>query len=112
MKKLIKKVIDYIKDNKLFVIINGICLLIVIFGFIIKILLGLFLMVLWLAGIVIYKKFGGIKNMLKRKKGKVQKENIKIKKKNKDELLEDTIILSNTKDTIESKSKNDIWFGS
>ena len=106
MKKIFQKIIDYIKKNKKFVLLNVICILLVIFGFIIKLLLGLFLIVLWLFIIVLYKKIGGSKKMLKRKKGKV--ENEELIEMNEDKLLEDTIIVKNTKDTIEAKNKDEV----
>ena len=80
-KDILNDIINYIKENKIFSIINGVILLIVILGFIINVVLGFLLIILWLLGIIVLIKSGGYEKMVKKKKGNTEKaENKQIKK--------------------------------
>ena len=80
-KDILNDIINYIKENKIFSIINGVILLIVILGFIVNVVLGFLLIILWLLGIIVLIKSGGYEKMVKKKKGNTEKaENKQIKK--------------------------------
>ena len=69
-KKLTNDGINYIKDYPLFMIINFLAFIMVIFAFIVSALLGLVIIILWLTGIIIFIKTGGYERMNNKKKVK------------------------------------------
>ena len=91
IKKISEKVITYIKDFPIFVAINFMAFILVIFALIISLLLGLILIIIWLIGLIIFIKLGGYENMKNKKKGikketknlKAEDTNLSIKEKNK-----------------------------
>ena len=74
IKEFFKILLEYIKAHKILTIINVVMFILVILGFTKKVLLGFVLILLWLIGIVIYTKFGGI---MKKKLKKDKKDNSK-----------------------------------
>ena len=59
---------NYIKDYPVFSIFNIVIFLFIIFLMFISVLLGLFIMIIWLAGIVLFIKTGGYEKMANKKK--------------------------------------------
>lgn len=79
-KKLTNDGINYIKDYPLFMIINFLAFIMVIFAFIVSALLGLVIIILWLTGIIIFIKTGGYERMKNKKKGIKKEEKTSTKK--------------------------------
>ena len=64
-----KKVINYIKDYPIYMAFNFLAFLLVIFSFFISALLALFVIIIWLLGIILFIKIGGYEKMVQKKKG-------------------------------------------
>ena len=71
-KKIFNSIIDYVKEHKIFTIINIIFLIITILAFLRKVLFGLVLIILWLIVIIIHRVIGG--KIVSKKKFKAMNE--------------------------------------
>lgn len=74
-KIIVQKIINYAKDYPVFVLLNVIFVLLIIFGFKTKAILGFLLIILWLLLIIAFIKSGGYAKMIKKKKG-IKKDTI------------------------------------
>ena len=80
-KGIINFILNYIKEHKIFMIINLVFLIITILAFIKKLLFGLIIIILWLLFIILYKVVGGTFVSKKKKKNMNENEIKKINKK-------------------------------
>ena len=85
-KKMLEKIIKYIKDYPIYMVINFLVFCLVVFSFFISALLALFIIIIWLVGIILFIKTGGYEKMVQKKKGikKVTKKSADTIKEEKD----------------------------